>query len=88
MSNKIGNAPYQYRQKGVLALLLKYEQIKEKHEKPNIGIIICKTRDKTTVEYALSLTDKPMRVATYTHFNIPEELLNQLPDEDDFGDTV
>lgn len=83
---KIGEFEVEYISKMGLYLKLLDEQIKEAHEKPSIGIIICKSQDKTTVEYALSLTDKPMGIATYTHSNLPEELLNQLPNEDAFGD--
>lgn len=83
---KIGEFEVEYISKMGLYLRLLDEQIKEEHEKPSIGIIICKSQNKTTVEYALSLTDKPMGVATYTHSNLPKEMLNQLPDEDVFGD--
>jgi hypothetical protein len=34
-------------------------------ENPSIGIILCKSKDKTIVEYALRESNKPIGVATY-----------------------
>lgn len=45
-----------------------------------IGIILCKSKDKTIVEYALKESNKPIGVATYQLLSkLPEELKNQLP---------
>lgn len=41
------------------------EQAKLPDENPSIGIIICKSKDKTYVEYALKQTNAPIGVATY-----------------------
>jgi len=44
-------------------------------ENPSIGIIICKDKERTIVEYALKSSDKPIGVATYTlHDSLPENL--------------
>ncbi|MBD2054467.1 DUF1016 domain-containing protein [Oculatella sp. FACHB-28] len=49
-------------------------------ENPSIGIILCKSKDKTTVEYALKDATKPIGVATYRAFSaLPQELQGQLP---------
>lgn len=48
------------------------------HEKPSIGIILCKEADKAYVEYVLQDYQKPMGVATY---KIREHLKELLPDE-------
>ncbi len=49
-------------------------------ENPSIGIILCKTKDKTTVEYALHDSKKPIGVASYTLVKqLPKELREQLP---------
>lgn len=49
-------------------------------ENPSIGIILCKTKDRTVVEYALRDTHKPIGVAAYTVIkNLPKELKDQLP---------
>lgn len=49
-------------------------------ENPSIGIILCKTKDKTTVEYALHDSKKPIGVAAYTVVKkLPKELTALLP---------
>lgn len=47
---------------------------------PSIGLILCKNKDRVTVEYALKDVNKPMGVAEYqlTHL-IPKDLQGQLP---------
>ena len=55
-------------------------QVREESEKPSIGIILCKEKNRTVVEYALHDARKPMGVATY-HISkqLPKELKGQLP---------
>lgn len=49
-------------------------------ESPAIGILICKSKDRTIVEYALKESSKPIGVATYRiTSSVPEELRNELP---------
>ena len=49
-------------------------------ENPAIGILICKSKNRTIVEYALKETSKPIGVATYrVTSSVPEELRNDLP---------
>jgi predicted nuclease of restriction endonuclease-like (RecB) superfamily len=56
-------------------------QVKEKEDKKTIGIILCKTKNKVTAEYALSNIQNPMGVATYqTTDALPEDLKDKLPD--------
>ncbi len=44
-------------------------------ENPAIGIILCKTKDETVVEYALRESNKPIGVASYhTVRELPQEL--------------
>jgi predicted nuclease of restriction endonuclease-like (RecB) superfamily len=51
---------------------------------PSIGLILCKNKDRVTVEYALKDVNKPMGVAAYqlTHM-IPKDLQGQLPSIED-----
>lgn len=53
------------------------------HEKPSIGIIICKTKDRMIVEYTLRDVRKPIAVATYNHYSslkeLPERISRYLP---------
>jgi len=47
---------------------------------PTIGIILCKSKDKTTVEYALQGMQKPIGVSTFQlATNLPERLQKSLP---------
>lgn len=56
------------------------DSVKMRNENPSIGIILCKSKRKTTVEYALREARKPIGVATYTMVkNLPKELKGQLP---------
>lgn len=60
------------------------EQIKLPDENPSIGIIICKSKDKTYVEYALKNINMPIGVATYQLRNtLPEEMKEMLPEPEE-----
>jgi hypothetical protein len=53
---------------------------KEEEENPSIGIIICKSKNRTIVEYALKDSNKPIGVATYSiGETLPEDLQKLLP---------
>jgi len=61
-------------------LSLLNKTIKKKHEKPSIGIIICKSKSRTTVEFALQDINKPIGIATYSLTKqLPEELKQFFP---------
>jgi predicted nuclease of restriction endonuclease-like (RecB) superfamily len=52
-------------------------------ENPSIGILLCKSKDKIIVEYALRESNKPIGVATYRIVTVlPNELKGQLPEPD------
>ena len=51
--------------------------VKLEDENPSIGIIICKSKKRTIVEYALQDANKPIGVASYT---ISKKLPNNLKD--------
>jgi predicted nuclease of restriction endonuclease-like (RecB) superfamily len=54
--------------------------VRQKGESPSIGIILCKDKDKTIVEYALKETRKPIGVARYKVVNkVPAEYKKELP---------
>ena len=55
-------------------------QVREEREGPSIGIILCKEKNRTVVEYALHDARKPIGVATYhVSRELPKELEGQLP---------
>ncbi|AEG69022.1 protein of unknown function duf1016 [Ralstonia solanacearum Po82] len=55
-------------------------QVRQDDENPSIGIILCKEKKRTIVEYALRDARKPIGVATYAITkSLPKALQGQLP---------
>lgn len=55
--------------------------VRESHENPSIGIILCGQRDRFQVEYALRGIKNPVGVAEFRlSKSLPNELLDKLPD--------
>lgn len=55
-------------------------QVRQADENPSIGIILCKEKKRTIVEYALHDAKKPIGVATYAITKtLPKKLQGQLP---------
>ena len=55
-------------------------QVRLPDENLSIGIILCKSKKQTIVEYALHDTNRPIGVAEYRLFNqLPKKLQKQLP---------
>jgi predicted nuclease of restriction endonuclease-like (RecB) superfamily len=62
------------------------DTVRMEGEGPSIGILICKSKNRTIVEYALKVATKPIGVATYRMVTkLPPELQSQLPNPDDFA---
>ena len=58
-----------------------YDLVKQPHENPSIGIILCKEKDDKKVEYSFRDFSKPMGVSTFKTSNkVPQEFKNALPD--------
>ena len=56
------------------------EKMRNEGDGASIGIIRCKTRNKTVVDYALSDVQKPIGVSEYQLTRaLPEELQSRLP---------
>lgn len=61
-------------------------QVRQEDENPSIGIILCKDKNRTVVEYALHDAGKPIGVATYEITRtLPKELRGQLPKPEDIA---
>ncbi|MGI6391217.1 MAG: PDDEXK nuclease domain-containing protein [Kiritimatiellia bacterium] len=61
-------------------------QIRQEDENPSIGIILCKEKSRTIVEYALHDARKPIGVATYEITKtLPKALKGQLPSPKDIA---
>lgn len=58
------------------------EREKKPHENPSIGVILCKEKNNTVVEYALRNVEKGMGAATFTTSKkMPDQLRGILPDQ-------
>jgi predicted nuclease of restriction endonuclease-like (RecB) superfamily len=78
---KIGKFLPEYVGKMQFYLSVLDKTVKLPDENPSIGIILCKSKQRTIVEYALKDSNKPIGVATYQIVSqLPQELKNQLPD--------
>ena len=53
-------------------------QIKNEWDEPTIGLLLCRDGNRTVVEYALSVTDKPMGVARYKLTQRPPKGLAEI----------
>ena len=77
---KIGDFLPEYKGKMEFYLNVLNDTIKLPHENPAVGIIICKSKSRTIVEYALKDSTKPIGIATYSITGtLPEKYKMQLP---------
>ena len=77
---KIGEFLPEYVGKMQFYLAVLDDKARMADENPSIGIILCKSKDETIVEYALRESNKPIGVATYRVVRaLPEELRGELP---------
>jgi len=74
---KIGEFRPEYAGKMQFYLSILNDTVKLENENPSIGIIICKSKKRTIVEYALQDANKPIGVASYT---ISKKLPNKFKD--------
>lgn len=58
--------------------------VKYPEDNPSIGILLCKSKSEITVEYALEIVNKPMGVATYNYMELPSNIAQSLPNEEQF----
>lgn len=63
--------------------------LKHPQDNPTIGIMLCKTRDKLTAEYALKDINKPIGVSEYKLSDfVPVEYIDTLPSAEDIEKRV
>ncbi len=83
---KIGEFKPEYKGKMEFYLNVLNETVKLPHENPAIGIIICKSKSRTIVEYALKTSAMPIGVATYSlSSELPEAYKELLPASEDIA---
>lgn len=77
---KIGEFKPEYAGKMQFYLAVLNDTVKLPDENPSIGIIVCQTKNRTIVEYALKTTDQPIGVSAYTiQDELPQEFRHLLP---------
>ena len=62
--------------------------IKTPEDNPTIGLLLCRSKNNTKVEYALRGMTQPLGVAEYQTNKIIEELKSELPSIDDLEKTM
>jgi len=83
---KIGEFQPEYAGKMQFYLTALDRQVREEGENPSIGIILCKEKNRTVVEYALHDSRKPIGVATYRILKrLPKALQGQLPSPEEIA---
>ncbi len=86
---KIGEFQPEHKGKMEFYLVALNEQVKLPDECDAIGIIICKSKKKTIVEYALKTATQPIGVATYSLTpHLPAAYQHLLPNEDEIRDRL
>ena len=81
MELKIGAFKPEHAGKMNFYLNLLDDYVRESHENPSIGIILCSERDKFEVEYTLKEINRPVGVSEYRLTKtLPSELIDKLPD--------
>jgi predicted nuclease of restriction endonuclease-like (RecB) superfamily len=65
------------------------EQFRQKGDAPTIGLLLCKSRDKVVVEYALRDINKPIGVSEYQITkSLPDEFKSSLPTVEELEDEL
>ena len=86
---KIGAFKPEYAGKMQFYLSALNDVIKLPDENPSIGIILCKDKSRTIVEYALKDTKKPIGVSTYKLTKkLPRELKKYLPSPEEMIERI
>lgn len=62
------------------------ETLKQEHDNPTIGLLLCRGKKRLTVEWSLKSVNVPIGVSTYNiQEQIPTDILSKLPTEDDIN---
>jgi predicted nuclease of restriction endonuclease-like (RecB) superfamily len=78
---KVGTFEPEHAGKMNFYLNLLDDTVRQPHENPSIGLILCADRDQVDVEYALRGINKPVGVAEYRLTKeLPAEIADKLPD--------
>lgn len=60
------------------------DKMRHVEDRPSIGMILCRSKNKVVVEYSLQATGRPIGVSSYTlSRTLPENLKDALPPPED-----
>lgn len=86
---KIGEFQPEYKGKMEFYLNILNDTVKLPHENPAIGIIICKSKSRMIVEYALKSSNMPIGVTTYSlSSELPEAYKKLLPTSEEIAKKI
>jgi len=86
---KIGKFKPEYAGKMNFYLSALNDTVKLEDENASIGIIICKEKSRTTVEYALKDSHQPIGISTYKLTeSLPKKLRGLLPSSEEIGEKL
>ncbi len=86
---KVGEFLPEYKGKMEFYLSILNEKVKLPNENDSIGIIICKEKNRTIVEYSLKTSTQPIGVATYTLTDqLPQKYQHILPSSEEISDKI
>jgi len=81
---KMGKFKPEYAGKMNFYLSVVDDTVKKEYDAPSIGIILCKSKNKVTAEYALRNINRPIGISEYELTKaIPKNLQSQLPTIED-----
>ena len=84
---KIGEFLPEYKGKMEFYLNILNDKVKLPHENEAIGISICKSKDRTIVEYSLKSSNLPIGISTYsTSDKLPKNYQNLLPSNEELSE--
>lgn len=62
------------------------ETLRKEQDNQTIGLLLCKGKDKLSVEWALKSTSTPIGITSYKVINeLPKDILDRLPTEEDIN---
>jgi predicted nuclease of restriction endonuclease-like (RecB) superfamily len=86
---KVGDFIPEYVGKMQYILTALDETMKLPEENPSIGIIVCRNKKRTRVEYTLKSSNRPIGVSTYSYYdNLPEDMRSLLPTPDEIANII
>jgi len=64
------------------------ELLKDNHDKPTIGMLLCKNKDNYEVEFSLKDVNNPIGVSTFRYTELDDEVKNALPPVEKLNDEL